>query len=329
MNKISIAKSICLGFMTAFTSLFLASFIYSVRLLVYAFRHFITDWTPKPADHITFMYSWFWSAPIVLAIVLTTFSPIGDIIASLFFSIRIQSQRENEKIAPALERVKTLYREKFFKELDMDVYVMDMPIINGLALGQRTAALSTGLLKTANDEQIAAVLAHEAGHLHYRDGFYNLALLAATIPMIVLYGIWGIFFGDDEDKPKSSSSSSEISAGFVIPVILIVCCMIPFIGYCLLSIPVGWLMSSVEFFTEWPIEYRADKFAVELGLGPALIELLEHSEDEDIRNTTGFLSKYLYSHPPTALRIDRIERDLMAEGQQMVSPHAEELRQAA
>ena len=329
MNKISIARATSLVFMTIFSSFFMASFVYSVRLLVYAFRHFATNWGPTPADNITFMNSWYWCAPVVLAIVLTAFSPVSDKIASLFLAIRKKSMREDEKIAPALERVKSLYREKFFKDLDIEVHVMDMPMMNGIALGQRTAALSTGLLKTANDDQIAAILAHEAGHLHYRDGFYNLALLAATIPTIFLNGILGFFFGGDKEKSSSKGEGSFISTALVIPTIIFVCAMAPFFGYCLLSIPVLWLTRSIEFFTEWPIEYRADKFAVELGLGPALIELFEHTEDEDVRSNTGFLSKYLYSHPPTALRIDRIERDLIAEGQQMVSPHAGELRKAA
>ena len=52
---------------------------------------------------------------------------------------------------------------------------------------------------------------------------------------------------------------------------------------------------------------------MQLGYAPALIELFERIEDEDIRNSTGFLSKYLYSHPPTALRIDRLERAILEE----------------
>lgn len=59
------------------------------------------------------------------------------------------------------------------------------------------------------------------------------------------------------------------------------------------------------------MEYRADEFAMQLGYAPALIELFERVEDEDIRNSTRFLSKYLYSHPPTALRIDRLERAML------------------
>ena len=63
---------------------------------------------------------------------------------------------------------------------------------------------------------------------------------------------------------------------------------------------------------QWGIEYRADKFAMKLGCAPDLIALFERIEDEDIRADTGFLKKYLYSHPPTALRIDRLERALLA-----------------
>ena len=58
------------------------------------------------------------------------------------------------------------------------------------------------------------------------------------------------------------------------------------------------------------LRYKADQFAAEMGFAPALISLFERIEDEDVRGSEGFLVKYAYSHPPTALRIDRLERAL-------------------
>ena len=75
------------------------------------------------------------------------------------------------------------------------------------------------------------------------------------------------------------------------------------------------MIKLIEHTTKWPQEYKADRFAAELGYGPALISLFERIEDEDVRGQYGFLSKYAYSHPPTALRIDRLERYLLAQGE--------------
>ena len=76
----------------------------------------------------------------------------------------------------------------------------------------------------------------------------------------------------------------------------------------MLIMPVLWMLKVFEFLTAWPVEYRADRFAGDMGYGAALVSLLERKEDEDVRGATGFLRKYFYTHPPTALRIDRLER---------------------
>ncbi len=57
------------------------------------------------------------------------------------------------------------------------------------------------------------------------------------------------------------------------------------------------------------------EFVMEMGFAPALIDLFERIEDEGIRNQKGFLRKYLYTHPPTALRIDKLERKLQEKGE--------------
>jgi len=312
MNKISIARFLSLVSMMAFSSVFMATVWFSLYSPAFTIP-LITGIKPhlKVPVHTLFLIPLFFSIIIMGTMVLVAGSPLGDKIAYLFFSIRKKSTREGEKINPAVERIKILYREKFGKDLNINVHVMDVPTINGLALGQHTAALSTGLLKTANDEQIAAVLAHEAGHLHYSDGFYNICLIAAIAPTLLLNALCKIFFLPNEESSSEGSNNPII---FFIKLFFLLL-FSPFIVCSLLSFIPLWVMSSVEFFTEWPIEYRADKFAMDMGFGPALVELFEHTEDEDIRNTTGFLSKYLYSHPPTALRIDKIERVLLAEGQ--------------
>ena len=82
----------------------------------------------------------------------------------------------------------------------------------------------------------------------------------------------------------------------------------PFILIWFISFPVIWAFNAMETAVQWPIEYKADEFAADLGYSGGLISLFERIEDEDIRAQTGFLVKYFHTHPPTALRIDRLER---------------------
>ena len=82
-------------------------------------------------------------------------------------------------------------------------------------------------------------------------------------------------------------------------------------GLWLMGWPIIGIIALLQNCIEWPIEYKADQFAADMGFAPALISLFERIEDEDIRAAEGFLAKYAYFHPPTALRIDRLERGLI------------------
>ncbi len=294
---INFARFTLLILVAFFSSMFLGSLIYSIRTATQGGSWFL--------DIPVLLNSFYWSAAFVFSVTLLAASPLGDRIAALFFPIRNMSLREEEKVNPVMERIRDVYLQKYGEEIKERVFAMDVPHINGMALGRETVAVSTGLLKVANDEEIAAILAHEVGHLHNKDGLFNMALIAASFPTIFLTRLLLHFIVLEE---------GEINFAFIFVfffVSLLFCSYFTF--FWLVSFPVLWFMRSVEFFTEWPIEYRADRFTIEMGFGPAMVALFERIEDEDIRGESGFLSKYLYSHPPTALRIDQIERSLLSE----------------
>ena len=299
-------RAAMLVFLICFSSLFMASLAYSV-----------CDTLQGGSMQLNiplFLNSLLWCSGALVIALLICVSPFGDKIVSLFFATRKQSLREEQKINPAIERIKDLYRQKHGCELDINVCIMDEPHINGMALGRQTAAVSTGLLKVGSEDEIAGVLAHEAGHLHHKDSVLALALLVAGLPTLALNYILRFFFLSSP-KPNAAPSGGQ-DFGWVIGMCILILFLMffaYFIVFWVLSFPVLWLMRGFEVSTQWKIEYRADEFAMHLGYAPALIELFERIEDEDIRNSTGFLSKYLYSHPPTALRIDRLERKLQGE----------------
>ena len=298
------SKIFMLGFMAFYSTLLMASLIYSIRD---AFQggHMSLN---MPVAYSSLL----WSVIIMGMALIISISSYGDKIAALFLNHRKTSLREEEKINPALNMIKNQYNQKFGSDLNMKVYVMDEPHINGIALGKETAAVSTGLLKVGTEDEIMGVIAHEAGHLHHKDGVFNLAFITASLPTVFFNYLFRLCFSRGVSfkfMPTSAQDFGWLWGGFI--VIMFMFFFIYFLVFLVLSFPVLWLMRIFETMTQWPIEYKADQFANELGHGEALIELFERIEDEDIRNEAGFLRKYLYSHPPTALRIDRIERSLL------------------
>ena len=258
-----------------------------------------------------------WPAIILSGLVFIMATPVGDFIVGLFIPSRRQSLRDEKKISSLLQELQEAYQEKFGARITPKIQILDMPMIEGLAYGGRISAISTGLLKSASEEEIAGVLAHEIGHLHYRDGFYNILYLVAGIPFFIFqYFLLGAMFAAF-GAPEEDKKDEDGFGGFVFMLIIfgLAAYFVPFfLALWFLGWPVIWMIKLIEHTTKWPQEYKADRFAAELGYGPALISLFERIEDEDVRGQYGFLSKYAHSHPPTALRIDRLERYLLAQG---------------
>jgi len=215
---ITFTKFILLILVSCFSVVFVTSLVYSIRL--------IFDGNIGYMDIALALNSLYWSAGFIFGAIIIATSGFGDRIAGLFFPIREMSLREETKVNSAMVKIKEAYSKKYGKDIKARILVMDLPNINGLALGSETIAVSTGLLKTANDNEMAAVLAHEIGHLHNKDGLFNMALIMASIPTIILNLLLSGFFTSDE----SSSSSSKDGGSLIFGIILLFLFLL-FFGY--------------------------------------------------------------------------------------------------
>ena len=88
------------------------------------------------------------------------------------------------------------------------VYVMAEQAPNAFATGRNpekaAVAVTEGLLRILDREEIAGVLAHELGHVKNRDTLVMTvaATLAGAISHLASMGMWGLFGRSDDDGPS-------------------------------------------------------------------------------------------------------------------------------
>src|SRR4051794_34249780 len=168
--------------------------------------------------------------------------------------------------------------------------VMDSPALNAFAAGlnrrQYSITVTSGLLKTLNDQEIEAVLGHELTHIRNGDG--QLMVVAVIIAGAV--GFFGeLFFrmftnlswnssggswssgSSSRSSSSSSDSDSKSSGGGAIVVVIIAVALIM----------VAWLLSQVvKLALSRSRELLADAGAVELTKNPdAMISALRKIEN--------------------------------------------------
>src|SRR5690349_15908260 len=210
--------------------------------------------------------------------------------------------------------------------------VMESPALNAFATGlnrrQYAVTVTTGLLKTLNDQEIEAVLGHELTHI--RNGDVQLMVVAVIIAGVV--GFFGeLFFrmftnlswnstGSGWSSSSSSSSSSDSSSsssdskssggGAVIVVIVAIALIV-----------VAWLLSQVvKLALSRSREYLADAGSVELTKNPdAMITALRKIEGRGelpgatsavmelcVDNPREGFADLFATHPSVQSRIDKL-----------------------
>lgn len=88
------------------------------------------------------------------------------------------------------------------------IYMMDNPTPNAFATGRNpehaAVAVTSGILRILNREELAGVLAHELAHVQHRDILISTvaATIAGAISMLANMAQWSMIFGGGRDREE-------------------------------------------------------------------------------------------------------------------------------
>lgn len=230
------------------------------------------------------------------AVVLISLTPVSDILLRLSYRFRKPLADEKEM----LHRIFASVCQAAKKDPgDYRVYVVDDPFPNGYALGSNNVAITRSILRDFPESELKGVLAHELGHLHYGDTIRKRVFVTVSIigqAALTCYRLIGGIFNTLAVLP--------------LPIINL---MFWFIGI-MFKLQV-WIMELAmlspltigAMFGSRLDEYRADRYAFEVGQGEGLISFLHRTMDTG-NSSSGFLAILRRSHPASAERIRRIEQ---------------------
>jgi heat shock protein HtpX len=199
------------------------------------------------------------------------------------------------------------------------LYLVPVEVPNAFATGRgpnhSAVAVTAGLLRHLNHEQIEGVLAHELSHIKHRDTL--LATVAATITALISaagYGLrWGAMFGGG----RRSDGEGSNPLGLIMVIII--------------SILAPLVAMLVQMAISRTREYAADESAAEItrnpeGLASALLTLEAVATQAPMPQLAATENMWIVSplkgesvvslfstHPPTAKRVERL-RELARRG---------------
>ncbi len=251
--------------------------------------------------------------------------------ALIFFFIsmvfNVFSYLFSDKIVIAMYRAKradpSQYRELYSMLEDLsnraelpkipDLYIVPMDVPNAFATGRSpkkaVVAVTTGLLNTLRKEEIAAVIAHELGHIKHWDMLVQtiVASMASAIMWMSYIARWGAIFG-------GGRSSDDDNGGAL--------------GMIFVAIIAPLAATLVQLGVSRSREYMADDYSAKIiGSGEPLVSALMalhgesryHRESEEISPATahmfifpsgfgGGLMKLFSTHPSLEERIKNLRK---------------------
>ena len=106
------------------------------------------------------------------------------------------------------------------------VYILPQETPNAFATGRDpqhgALAVTTGILRLLDRDELAGVIAHELGHIKNRDTLISVvaATVAGAITMITTMAQWSLLFGGGSDSDDTDGSSTVGVVGSLLLTIL-------------------------------------------------------------------------------------------------------------
>ncbi|MDX1704969.1 protease HtpX [Pseudidiomarina sp.] len=222
---------------------------------------------------------------------------------------RVITQPRNNTEAWLMQTVERLTRQAGIPM--PEVAIFDSPAPNAFATGaskkSSLVAVSTGLLRHMNQDEVEAVLAHEIAHIANGD-MVTLTLIQGVVNTFVIF-FARVIAGVIDNATRSSSQSGQGLGGMAYFAIVMV-----------LELVFGILASIIVFWFSRQREFRADAGSAALvgrdKMIAALRRLQQGQESQldgsmmafGIQSESRKFSELFLTHPPLEKRIQALQR---------------------
>ncbi len=235
-------------------------------------------------------------------------SPI-EVVVAWFKNWKKLTPEETARVRPLFEEVLNSSNKKYGTDYSYDKLNIRVDRvttdINAFVCYTKTVVIMKYLLDSLNDNQVKGILAHELGHLHYKDTVIGGATMYSYIPsLIVQYIMMAVIWVLDKVMRLFNALGAGILSLFLsIPLL---------IGYYPLMLANIIMINVLDYFSLFSSrrgEYRADAFADSLGFGIGLKDslVLMKGEEKKLNNRLVMWWREAHStHPHLEKRIMKL-----------------------
>ena len=243
------------------------------------------------------------------------FTSLGEKLLRFFEHVRrIETKQEKAYLLPLFQEVYTQAKENNPELGHLELCIIDKMTVNACALGKHTIAVTKGAIETFSEDELKALMAHEIAHILYGDAMARLYMSVGNglFTVFVLATQLFIFIAEWIEKIVNKSKNSFSLAWIFIAILKFL--------FTLMLLAVQFLMKTVKSFSSRRSEFRADRYAYDLGYGTKLIEAFYLLEKMQLGANATAIQKMTADHPRITARIERLETLLDQESPMQSEP---------
>jgi len=264
-------------------------------LVVYIYwgiNYLIFGWFETIYPYIIFMQSFY---------IFSALNPAGEeIIKFIYNARRIVTEKDREYLYPIFDSVyNSVLHKKWWTSKRVELHIDRSMSVNAYALGANSIVITRGAINTLSEEQLKGVIAHEFGHLHRGDTMLPLILIGGNFIFVLAYVITKIMKAILRTSNELINADVEIHHNYYGKFIIWL--------FCLTITPLVILIQGLFALVKRENEYKADKFAFDVGYGENLISALYTLDKIDISSRINILQRLKMSHPYIDVRIKNLE----------------------
>jgi heat shock protein HtpX len=242
---------------------------------------------------------------------LLSLSPLGDFVLRLSAGVRPFMSEEEQVMAYNI--IDEVYKAAAtdFPDIDEDIrfFMDDSMAINAYAMGNRTIVFTKGLFMLMDEEELKGITAHEMGHLVNGDTKIALIVVTSSTIFRLMVAFFLKIIGLVISGVVKKLMREALFMDKLIPSL--------FKGGQYFFFGLDIIGSLILARNSRGNEFRADKYAFQLGFGEGLKSALMKFNDMNF-SSLSFLERLLSSHPHLSERIARLEQGEFGEDEPTV-----------
>lgn len=242
---------------------------------------------------------------VLYAVSITTALLFGEHILKFVKGVRpVETKEEKDYLLPIFRDVYYEAKVNYTDLPEIKPYIVDTVSINAFAIGKHTVAITKGAIDTFSEEELKGIISHEIAHIYNGNTQVEILNKVGNGYMSIYIIFINLLFKGLDLLFTNLDNNETTNTGGIFRALFMLVRFIANLSVYIILLAGNILLSG----NSRKNEFKADKFAYDIGHGEGLKSALYLIQKLNLSNDIKFIDRLQQTHPRTSKRIAELEK---------------------